>query len=395
MPVTIGFRPLNPGQSGPGISISKGQYETSPSWHTQQERLQMRAVIIPPNVPGGDFSANDILTAARTLKTLTSATTPTAGGTLTINGVPLGRYDYTVKPTSQISAGYLQTDWFTNTQDTRSAWILVNGDLTINQGAVLIPPVRKLFTVVYVTGVFLISGVVSMTARGANHSGTGSSGGFTAPGNIRLGSGTFSSITNPFIPAAGGGGAGPRASTGQTSGTAGANGGTGGGGGGAWRNNAGIVGAGSAGTCFSGGSGSGTVFNSGPTGIGSQNAGINGGAGSAGAGDQISPGGSGNPGGTGFFFGTPQSNINGGDGTGGTLIIIAEGSVTGTGGIESTGVATGILGGVSGGSSGGGSITILYNLDGATYQTSAAGGNSGGGGAGGAGTVRKLAIGTN
>ena len=301
-----------------------------------------------------------------------------------------------MKSTSQISSGYTATDWFTNTEDTRSAWILVNGDLTIDQGVVFLPPVRKLFTVIYVSGTLSVSGVISMTARGANHGGLGNSGGVVPPGNIRLGTGTFSAITNPFIPSLGGAGASSRSTAGQNSGTAGTNGGTGGGGGGVWFNAGGIVGSGSAGTCFSGGTGSGAVYNSTSSGVSSSNARIYGGAGSAGAGNQIATGGSGNPGGLGYYFNTPTSSIDGGTGTGGTLIVISEGTFVGTGGIESVGVATGALGGIRGGSSGGGSITIMYKgADGSTLASSVAGGNSGGGGAGGAGTLRRLAIGAN
>ena len=79
----------------------------------------------------------------------------------------------------------------------------MNGNLTINSGQTFIPSVRKLFTVLYVTGNLVVNGSISMTGRGANHSGTGSSGGATTAVDIRIGTGTFSAVVNPQIPAAG------------------------------------------------------------------------------------------------------------------------------------------------------------------------------------------------
>jgi hypothetical protein len=395
MPVTIGFRPFATPQNGPVKSISKGTYATNPSWHTPQDSLQMKAFVAQRNVPGDDFVSSDILSAARTLKSLTSATMPTSGGTLSINNQFVGSYDYVVKPTTTIPSSWSPSDWFTSTQDTRSAWILVNGNLTIELAANIIPPVRKLFTVIYVSGNMTLTGSISMTSRGANHSGIGTSGGYVAPVNIRLGTGTFNAISNPFIPATGGAGAASRSTAGQTTGTAGTDGATGGGGGGVWFNAGGTVGAGSAGTCFSGGSGSGAVYNSVPSSVSSADAGINGGAGSAGAGNLIAAGGSGNPGGLGYTDGNPTPSLNGGTGTAGTLIIICEGTLSGSGGIESAGIATGLSGGLRGGSSGGGSVTIFYKTDTSNFTTFVTGGNSGGGGAGGAGTLRRFAIGAN
>ncbi len=394
MPVTIGFRPFNPAQNAPVKSISKGFYDTPPpSWHTPKEPI-MTAYSVITSTSGGDFSSTDILAAARTMATY-SGSTPQSGGTLSINGQSVGSYDYVVKSTETITSSYSSSDWFTNTQDTHSAWILVNGNLTVQSGTVFLPPVRKLFTVIYVSGNLSILGSIRMTARGANHSGVGNSGGYTAPVAIRLGTGTFSGTTNPFIPAAGGAGAPSRSSSGQNSGTAGANGGTGGGGGGVWFNAGGSVGAGSAGTCFSGGSGTGAVYNGSTSGVSSANAGINGGAGSDGVGNQIATGGSGNPGGLGRYFSSLYPSIDGGTGTGGTLIIICEGTLSGNGSLQSQGVSTGNLGGVRGGGSGGGSITIFYKTDTSTLGITVVGGWSGSSGAGGAGTLRKFAIGAN
>jgi hypothetical protein len=266
------------------------------------------------------------------------------------------------------------------------------------------PARRKLFTVIYVTGNLTMNGVLSMTARGANHSGTGNSGGLTTPVNILLAAGSYSqtaptstTITNPQIPSAGGAGAASRTTSGATGGTAGSAGGTGGGGGGTWFSAGGTVGAGSAGTCFSGGSGTGSVYTTGPS-RSSENGGDNGGAGSAGAQPdvQIGSGGAGNPGALGYYIGSGDPNklypaINGGDGTGGVLIVIVEGTLSsssaGATRFTANGVAGGTLGGVIGGGSGGGSVNIFYKMLGTVPGiTATAGGN------GGTGTARRLVL---
>ncbi len=314
---------------------------------------------------------------------------------LTINGELVGTYEYTVKSSSTTISSFTASDWFTSTADTNSSWIIVKGDLTIDSGQTVIPAVRKLFTVVYVTGDLTVNGSISMTARGANHSGTGVSGGYTAPVNIRIGTGTFGATTNPQIPATGGAGATRRTTSGQNPGTAGANGGTGGGGGGYFfgSQTVGWAGAGAAGTCFSGGAGSGGAYNSNNgVSVYGEDGGANGGAGGAGAGDQIAPGGSGNPLGPGYYFSVPDSRANGGEGTGGTLIVICEGTLSGSGTIAAQGVATNNFSGLTGGGSGGGSLTVLYGANPGTavsISATAAGGN------GGVGTARRLAIGAN
>lgn len=313
---------------------------------------------------------------------------------LTINGELVGNYEYTVKSSSTTISSFTASDYFTSTADTNSSWIIVKGDLTVNAGQTVIPPVRKLFTVVYVTGNLTVNGSISMTARGANHSGTGVSGGYTAPVNIRIGTGTFSAITNPQIPATGGAGASRRTTSGQNLGTAGSNGGTGGGGGGYFfgSQTVGWAGAGAAGTCFSGGAGSGGAYNSTNTvSVYGEDGGANGGAGGAGAGDQIAPGGSGNPFGQGYYFSAPDSRANGGEGTGGTLIVICEGTLQGSGSISAQGVATNNFSGITGGGSGGGSLTTLFGSNPGNAVSLIVSG----GGSGGAGTARRLAIGGN
>ncbi len=340
----------------------------------------------PPAPPLG--SAADILSFARTLSTsfLTSDTVPTDGGALTINSQSVGNYEVTARKSSTTISSFLTSDWFTSTKDTTSSWIIVNGNLTINSGQTLIPSVRKLFTVLYVTGNLVLNGGVSMTARGANHTGTGDSGGATTAVAIRIGTGTFGAVTNPQIPATGGAGAvGTTVDNAVSSGTAGTNGGTGGGGAGAKFGGV-RSGAGAAGTCFSGGSGGG--------GTGSGTAGsaeANGGKGGDGSGTATA-GGTGNPGGASGGI----NGLQGGTGTGGTLIVIVGGTLSGTGTITANGV-NGIRpsGAMAGGASGGGSITVLYGTDTSSITPTAAGGLGQFSGDGGAGTARKLAIGAN
>ena len=39
--------------------------------------------------------------------------TPTAGGTLTVDGVSLGNYEYTIKKGDQTISSFTNSDWFT------------------------------------------------------------------------------------------------------------------------------------------------------------------------------------------------------------------------------------------------------------------------------------------
>jgi hypothetical protein len=341
--------------------------------------------VFPPN-----YGTNSILGFARQLSDSSSTNiSPTSGGALTINSVSLSSYDYTVRASDTTVSSFVATDYFTATQDTRSAWVIVKGNLTINSGQTFIPSVRKLFTVVYVTGNLVCNGTISMTARGANHSGTGTSGGAVTAAAIRVALGTLSSITDPSIPAAGG--AGGNGAYSGTAGSAGTGGGTGGGGG---SSNDSSFGLGSAGTSFTGGTGGGSERSSAGNGV--ANGGAGGVARTGTAADECA--GAGNPGGT----NNGDARRGGASGTGGVLIVICEGTISGTGSIQANGVRNQPLDptNLGGGSTGGGSVTVLFKTSN-SITPSAAGGTSyvGGyaraGGAGGAGTARALAIGSN
>jgi len=304
---------------------------------------------------------------------------PGFGGTLTIGGFSFGSFDYMYTRTQTVSS-FTASNWFTRDADNSSAIIIVGGDLTINSGQTFAPSVRKLFTVLYVTGNLTVNGAISMSALGANST-------LVTSNDIAIASGTFNvvgggTITAPKVPGTGGAGAAARTTAGQTSGTSGSAGGTGGGGGGTFAAAAsGTVGTGSTGTAFSGGSGSGALIGTGST----SNADANGGAGSAGFSAGVSaPGGAGNPGGLAV---PANASFDGGNGTGGTLIIICEGTLSGSGTISANGVAGGTNSTNIGGGSGGGSVTIFARGDSSTISPTANGGGNGG-----AGTARKILL---
>jgi hypothetical protein len=325
-----------------------------------------------PSFNGGNVTSTDLYTLVNDISAITTDVSPTAGGTLTINGNAIGSYDYTVKNGNQTVSSFSASDWFTSTADTRSALIVVNGNLTINSGQTFIPSVRKLFTCIYVNGNLTLNGSISMSQRGANHSGTGNSGGLTTEQDIRIINGTYSSVTNPQIPALSTGGAGA----------------SGGGGGSSWAG-------GTNGTCFTGGTGAGSSSGSVRGGIG--------GSGGGGANDTIA-GGAGNPGGP-RVKNNPPYNNDGGTGTGGTLIIFVKGTLSGSGTFTSVGAAGGNSGpidpephfGYGGGGSGGGSINILCTIDSSSTTINTNGGSGGtgktaGGSNGATGTARKLTL---
>lgn len=246
-------------------------------------------------------------------------------GSLYLNGNFAGLYDY-----AYISGDLTITTeechnawdhWFTGNQDTHWALVCVDGAFTQDNRVIIRPPVRKLGFVLNVDGNYTLNGMISMTNRGANHSGTGDSHGYTAPVAIPVNG----SIT---IPAAGGS-AGARAvnTTGGTH-VAGGNGGTatngsGGGGGGCAMGAVSLTrmegGAGSAGTCFTGGTGGGGImmYHGGTS--GAQVSGEvmdavgNGGAGGnpplSNGGNYASQGGIGNPGA--LFRGVQSTALNG------------------------------------------------------------------------------------
>jgi hypothetical protein len=351
-------------------------------------------------------TSSSLLIYARALNGNRAVGGPTSLGALTINSQGIGGHEVTVANATTISS-FTASSWFSSTADTLSSWVVVKGNLTINSGITFIPSVRKLFTVLYVAGNLVNNGTISMTARGASHSGT------TAR-DLRIATGTFSSVANPQVPAAGGAG-GPSGYYGGAeiqnvqgvAGTAGTAGGTGGGGSGSAPINS-SVGLGSAGTSYSGGCGGGAGGRT-----TSANAAANGGAGGrAERSDQANAfdyeGGGGNPGGANEYFTAPRNQ--GRSGTGGVLIVIVEGSVSGTGSIQANGVlnenpinwGTDPVNGSSafktGGSTGGGSVTLLYGGTNAITPVAAGGDPANGtqwflkGGAGGAGTARALQL---
>lgn len=356
---------------------------------------------------GGNVSYGSLYEAvasmSSTLPVFVGASNP---GTLTINSVPLGNYEYSIfgSPVT-ISSGWTNTDYFTTTKDTISSFVVVKGNMTIDSGQTFIPPDRKLFLCLYVTGNLTVNGVLSMTARGANHSGSGNSGGLTTEGNILIVSGTVldhtnaTPVTNFIVSGTGGAGGAGSSSTPDTpscpartvTGTPGPSSGptaaSGGGGAGANANSGASSGGGAPGTCFTGGTGGGGVNGGSTPAPGGT---PRGGAGGPGIGpNSNSGGGAGNPGGSG-----PRT---GGTGTGGTIIIFCDGTIGGTGTIESKGANGGGFGTfptAGGGGSGGGCI-VLCSPSGATTSTLNADGGSGDpaySGCGGNGSIRKIAL---
>ena len=333
------------------------------------------------------------------------------GGTMTVNSQPLGSYDYTFYNGPQTVSSFSNSDFFTTTEDSRSALIYINGNLTINACQVFKPSNRKLFTAIYVKGNLTVNGTISMgydnggaTGRGANHSSSGSP--RTAQAIKLISPGTYSCVPDPNIPAAGGnGGAGaivsptgaasPNRSASNT-GSNGTGGGTGGGGSGTFFVLDGQPaapinpsGAGSAGTAFTGGTGGGGVDKRGDGTVQNATAGApNGGAGgnAGGTGNGNSSGGNGNPGG---LYNQDCTSSNAGDngtpGTAGSLVIYVSGDISGCGAITSNGQvaswngapigtsangdpAPGPSGGFGqcgkcGGSGGGGHVSIFYGTD--------------------------------
>lgn len=344
-----------------------------------------------------DASVADLKALGAGLALLADSSGVQSGSSLTVNSQALGNYDYLVKVGNQAVSAFTDGAWFSATDD-RAAAICVVGNLTINAGQVFKPAHRKAFTLIYVTGNLVLNGEISMSARGGNHSATGSN---VSAAAIRIATGTFSAVVNPQVPAAGA--AGAAAGSGDTTGNAGAAGaagGTGGGGSGAtWGFSGGTSGVGAAGSSFSGGPGSGGVNVI--TAISSAAGGSNGGAGSAAvaanSGNRAAGGGAGNPGGALAQF-NASTGFVGSDGTGGVLVIICLGQFSGSGTVTGAGAAGGAAtSGAGGGGSGGGAVTILYGTDTSSITPTALGGAGGlgnfsVGGAGGDGTARKLAL---
>ena len=275
-----------------------------------------------------------------------SAQTPTAGGTLTINSqVVSAGYDYTVHTGNVTVSSYNNSDFFTGTQDSRVGCVHITGNLTIDAGQTFTPSVRKPGMYIYVGGDLILNGSISMRARGANHSSSGSN---LSSVDIRIIDGTHGGYSNPTIPATGGiGGArtsqgsGPgnaQAQVGYFSpipffGTAGAQHGIAF----AERSSA-TAGKGGDGTCFTGGSGGGSVRGAGnPAQYGGVGQGGNavekgGRGGSSAANFYSSNGAAGNPHGSpGQGSYSPSRATGGYNGTGGVIVIFVRGSVSGSG----------------------------------------------------------------
>lgn len=321
------------------------------------------------------------------------------GGTMTLNSVSLGSYDYTYVGGNQTVSSFSNSDYFTGTADSKSALVYIDGDLDIESGQVFVPSNRKLFTAIYVNGNLNVDGKIVMDSRGANHSPAGSP---RSSSNIKLiNPGTYSGVPDPIVPSSGGSaGSGNTASPGSinaqgTPGGAGSGGGTGGGGGGnatlggaAYGSGPAISGNGSAGTSFSGGSGGGSVATLTSTPQPNVTAGSatpNGGAGGNSAPTPThysSGGGGGNPGGFGRGAGGGDQPVGYGvEGTGGVLVIYVVGNYTGSGEVSADGRNMFYRQNQTsyGGSVGGGSVTIFVGGTNTGPTPTASGGQGQGG----------------
>ena len=297
---------------------------------------------------------------------VTATTSLTQNISTNINSTSIGNWDYVIRDAETISS-FSSATYFSGTTDTRGTFVTWKGDLTINSGQTFQPSGRKLWTVLYVDGDLTLNGGISMSQRGANHSGTSAAA-------MRIVDGTYSSVSNAQVPAAGGA---QQTSNGST-GNSGTSGGTGGGGAG-YSGDPGraLGGYGAAGTSFTGGSGGGGVDGC------TSHATANGGRGGNGCGERAGAG-AGNPGGSG------HAASNGGAGTGGVLIVICTGTITGGGTMTATGANGSCWSGSrSGGGSGGGSVTALVNTNSWSGTITANGGTSCQGN-GGSGTARIL-----
>ena len=344
--------------TGQSVNLELGQSATAQisfndtNVRTLTSTSASTALVLPTNfygksLFGGNFAATDLATVGSTMASL-ATTSATAGGTLTINGVALGSYDYSIQPATTVSS-FTNATWFTTTQDTRSALICVKGNFTINSGVLFTPSNRKLFTFIYVNGNLTMNGEISMTNMAANASGTGNSSGGTTSGNILIYNGTHGGVSSPSIPSNGGAGsagqsAGCPGSPANPAGSSGSSGGTGGGGGGG--NCASVAaGSGATGSAFAGGPGGGAINNGGTT-VPAGNGVYNGGQGGDASTGSISGGaggGAGQPGGASYAGGG-----NGDTGCAGTIIIICTGTISGSGTFSSVGSYGGNAGHASG-----------------------------------------------
>ena len=330
-----------------------------------------RGVILENFFEGGDASFDSItaMTDSMLLGEDSDGIQENAGS-LTLNSQALGTYEYLINTNASTTiSSNPGTAWYSNSNENyRSSFVVYTGNLTINSGVTIEPGVRKLFTVLKVGGNLVHNGNLRMLNKGANH-------GSQTEATIKIDTGTLSGVTGPQVPSSGGGGGGRRAAGGS-----GSAGGTGGGGGGTGQ---GTPGVGSAGTSHTGGTGGGGADAS-----GAGNGAPRGGAGGRG-GNQRSGGGAGNPGGARGSIGGEAGQT----GTGGVLIVVCDGNLSGSGTFDAQCTARGGAGsGREGGSSGGGSATIVYGTNSGDSTSVIANGapTRGSGGAGGAGTARKL-----
>jgi hypothetical protein len=117
-------------------------------------------------------------------------TTLDISGSLTINGNDVGKVMFKVLSNVTVEPA-TPNIIFSDNKDITSSWLFVKGNMTINPAVTLTPPSRKLFTVLYVKGDLTFQGtdsIISMTQRGANHSGTGESGGATTAVDLQVSS---------------------------------------------------------------------------------------------------------------------------------------------------------------------------------------------------------------
>jgi hypothetical protein len=282
-------------------------------------------------------------------------------------------------------------------------------NLTINSGVTLSTSVRKRGLIIYVRENCVISGSISMTARGGSGTLTG---GFKMHKNTSgsLMNGTYAtnstlaleqtnqytgSLTAYNIPQTGAAGG-----SGNVAGTAGTNGSGGGGGGGSGGNfGAGgrSGGSGAAGGCFGGGGGGGGAGRDSNGGNAVADSGQGGNGGGTGGFTFSGGGGAGNPGGS----AVGGSGYRTGQGVGGVIYLIVGGNLTIRTGASI--VANGVNGGnpyagngSAAGGSGGGSISLLYGGTLVNNGTVQANGGLGGitadaapnGAPGGAGSIR-------
>ena len=327
------------------------------------------------------FSLMDVFTQVKannwSFDASASAQSPTAGGTCTINSQTVSAgYDYTVHTGNVTVSSYSNGDFFTSTADSRVACIHVTGNLTINSGQTFIPGVRKPGAYIYVGGDLVLNGEISMTARGANHSSSGSN--LTAV-PIRIIDGTHGSYSNPTIPATGGTGGPQTNSPGAVNQQATSpvqtmvNFGTGGGQHGiafAERTVA-TAGAGANGTCFTGGSGGGSVRGASYGGVGAGGAAQDrGGKGGNGSCNYYATNGSaGNPSGNNASC-QHSSSSGSSNGTGGVIVIFVRGTVSGSGSLSARGQTPWAQGSGGGRGSGQGSAGGMISVFCDTYSGS-------------------------